>query len=167
MKKYIGLVLGLLIAVSPHTVSASEADLQKRLLKAMQIQDNGKDRQAQARPIVRDLVKAGYLKKRQLRLDYADYHFTGKPFNLLGLKLVLLQEEYMDKYAGCCVNPGLRLFFEVNADTRAIEEFASKNACHLDLHDDLLASLKNYEIEHKLPKADYASLSCRENDTRW
>ncbi|MFZ6658461.1 hypothetical protein [Undibacterium sp. TJN19] len=167
MKK-IRLVLALLLAAASHMVLADhDAGLEARLTKALQIKKNTEDRMAKSRPVIQAYVQAGLLsKKANERADYVDFYLLQKPASFMGHTLILLEEEYMDTYVGCCVSPGMGLTVRVNGDTTAIKKFADDNACTFTAHDDVLATLKTYGIKNKLAKDDYASLSCRARDAQ-
>ncbi|BBB69647.1 hypothetical protein UNDYM_5394 [Undibacterium sp. YM2] len=161
------LLSGLLLSAASSHSLASDARLENQLILALKIKPDGQDRQAESRPVIRAYQQAAIIsKKPQQRADYIDFYLLQKPASFMGHTLILLEEEYMDKYVGCCVSPGLGLVLQVEADTRPLQDFAEKNACTFKPHADVFDTLKTYGIRHKLPKADYASLSCRERDAQ-
>lgn len=146
---------------------AADAGLESQLTKALKIKANGPDRQARSGPVILAYQRAGILnKKPDQRADYVDFYLLHKAASFMGHKLVLLEEEYMDNYVGCCVSPGLGLVLQTSGETMPLQDFAEKNACTLTLHADVFDRLKTYGIKHKLAKADYALLSCRERDAQ-
>ncbi|WP_423035113.1 hypothetical protein [Undibacterium sp. Tian12W] len=169
MKKILHCLLSgsLLLAMSSSSSLAAESTLESQLINALKIKQNTELRQAKSRPVIQAYQQAGILsKKPDQRADYVDFYLLRKPASFMGHTLVVLEEEYMDTYVGCCVSPGLGLVLQVEADTRPLQDFAEKNACTFKPHADVFDTLKTYGIRHKLPKADYASLSCRERDAQ-
>ncbi|BBB63684.1 hypothetical protein UNDKW_5411 [Undibacterium sp. KW1] len=161
------LLSGFLLGTFSSNSLASDARLENQLILALKIRADGQDRQAESRPVIRAYQQAAIIsKKPQQRADYIDFYLLQKPASFMGHTLILLEEEYMDKYVGCCVSPGLGLVLQVEADTRPVQDFAEKNACTFKPHADVFDTLKTYGIRHKLPKADYATLSCRERDAQ-
>lgn len=160
------LMTALFFGTLPIPGMAAEG-LENQLIPALKIKQNGQDRQAESRPVILAYQRAGLIsKKPQQRADYIDFYLLQKPASFMGHQLILLEEEYMDKYVGCCVSSGLGLMLRVNADTRPLQDFADKNACTFTPHADVFDRLKTYGIQHKLDKADYAQLSCREWDAQ-
>ncbi|MES2037926.1 MAG: hypothetical protein V4495_08820 [Pseudomonadota bacterium] len=156
----------LLSALSPHSLAA-DTRLENQLILALKIKVDGQDRQAESRPVIRAYQQAAIIsKKPQQRADYIDFYLLQKPASFMGHTLILLEEEYMDEYVGCCVSPGMGLMLKINADTRAVQEFANKNACTFTPHADVFDRLRMFHIDHKLARADYAMLSCRERDAQ-
>ncbi|MBC3920163.1 hypothetical protein H8L32_22055 [Undibacterium sp. CY18W] len=168
MKKFFYLnAFGILLGALSFPSQAAESDLENRLIQALSIKNNGTDRQAQSRPVITAYKQAGILARQtDARADYVDFYLLRKPASFMGHKLVLLEEEYMDTYVGCCVSPGMGLVVQVSDSTKNMQNFAEKNACTFKPHADVFDTLKTYGIKNKLPKVDYASLSCRERDAQ-
>ncbi|MGK5081299.1 hypothetical protein [Janthinobacterium sp. HLX7-2] len=82
----------------------------------------------------------------------------------LGHELVLIEEEYITHYIGCCVSPGAGVTVKVHGSTKNLQQFARASHCTLTDHVDLAQELRDVAIKTKLAKARYASLSCRERD---
>lgn len=161
------LLLLSLTAMPVVSFAASDTSLEARLVRALSIKNNSTERLAKSRPVIAAYKQAGTLRKQaDERADYIDFYLLRKPASFMGHKLVLLEEEYMDTYVGCCVSPGLGLVVQVNGDTHAMQDFAEKNACTFTPHADVFDTLKTYGIKNNLPKVDYASLSCRERDAQ-
>lgn len=161
------LMMAFLPGIFLSSAMAVDNRLENQLILALKIKPDGQDRQAESRPVIRAYQQAAIIsKKPQQRADYIDFYLLQKPASFMGHTLILLEEEYMDKYVGCCVSPGMGLMLKTNADTQAVQEFADKNACTFTPHADVFDRLKTFGIAHKLAKADYAVLSCRERDTQ-
>lgn len=156
-----------LFAMSSMVFAASDASLEAGLVQALSIKNNGPDRLAKSRPVITAYKQAGILARQaDARADYVDFYLLRKPASFMGHKLVLLEEEYMDTYVGCCVSPGMGLVVQVSDSTKSLQDFAEKNACTFKPHADVFDTLKTYGIKNNLPKVDYASLSCRERDAQ-
>lgn len=85
----------------------------------------------------------------------------------MGHTLMVIEEEYMTKYIGCCVSPGVGITVKINGSTKNLEAFAKENGCRLSDDEDI-----QYVFSHTLnsklnfPEGTYASLSCRERDAQ-
>jgi len=161
------LIMAFLPGIFSSSAMAADTRLENQLILALKIKPDGQDRQAESRPVMRAYQQAAIIsKKPQQRADYIDFYLLQKPASFMGHTLILLEEEYMDQYVGCCVSPGMGLILKTNADTRAVQDFANKNACTFTPRADVFDRLRMFHIDHKLAKADYAMLSCRERDAQ-
>ncbi|WP_417541966.1 hypothetical protein [Methylophaga thalassica] len=100
--------------------------------------------------------------------DYNHIYMANKQVPILGGVLLALNDEYLDSYVGCCVNPGIALVLDVgkkNADVLALMEFAKENACSVTPYEQ--ASMAN-ELEESLldtsHKEEIVVLSCKLHD---
>jgi hypothetical protein len=114
------------------------------------------------------LAKMGFLPiKPDERADYVDYRRVRKPLSLFGHQVVVIEEEYLTQYIGCCVNPGLGLVIETNGAMGDLNAFLVPNKCHKRTGSDYdpTYSLKLAGVK---PKADatYVIISCRQDDLR-
>ena len=103
-------------------------------------------------------------KKPNASIDYTDYYLINKPTSFMGHELLVIEEEYMTQYIGCCVNPGVGVSLKIVCGTKNLEDFAQKNGCSLTKQFDLKKELSNLEMEAKFDEGEFASLSCRERD---
>jgi hypothetical protein len=150
---------------SPLLFASAEAELEANLADALRLKKGTTERVGDARKAVRAYAKSGHLDtKADIRADYTDYYLLKKPATLMGHTLVVLEEEYMIRNVGCCVSPGLGLTLKLAGSPAGLEEFAKNNGCKLATGVDPVADLKTVGIRSGLPKADYATLSCRERD---
>lgn len=81
----------------------------------------------------------------------------------MGHEPVLIEED-IDKYIGCCVSPGVGITLKVHGSIKNLQQFARSSRCTLTGHVDFAHNLREVAIKNKVPKAHYASLSCRERD---
>jgi hypothetical protein len=146
-------------------VAANDPMLERGLLDAMRLKPGTTERSTKSGPMIMAYVKDGYLDLKPIqRADYVDYRLFKKPAQLMGHTLMLVEEEYMTKYSGCCVNEGLGVTVKVVGKTTQLEKFAEQNGCAFTPHVDLADELKSVGIKSSIPKAEYATLSCRERD---
>ncbi|KQT34155.1 hypothetical protein [Methylophilus sp. Leaf414] len=158
-------VLFLLILVGSYA-RKSEADpanqLSERLLEAGLIKalslGSEKERKAESGPALVAYIKQGYLRRKpDIQQDYNDYRFPLKLIHLLGHKVLLIDEENITKYIGCCVNEGLGI--TVDSEGPDLDSFAKNNGCSIRNN----PYLPN-EVKERLPKNGWFTLSCKAND---
>jgi hypothetical protein len=144
--------------------SASEAELEMGLVQALRPVPDFR-RQENAGKAIRAYKAAGILPLRPVRSDYTDYYLVTRPTKFLGNELVLVEEEYLIKYIGCCVNQGAGVYVRVVSTTDPLEKFARENMCRFDVYEDAKAVLaEKINFPAKLPAGRYASLRCHAND---
>ncbi|MFP3637704.1 hypothetical protein [Paraburkholderia sp. SIMBA_054] len=115
---------------------------------------------------IRAYIAAGYLgKKPNARADYTDYWWLNKTAPFMGHDLVMIEEEYLSRWIGCCVSPGIGVTVRVSGNTVNLERFAKANRCSIDTNVNLreVAGLSHVALS-SLPKGRYATMSCRERD---
>ena len=155
----------LLAACFPLACAATMQELESGLLHALQLKKGTSERTVTSGKAIEAYVHAGLLgKKPNQRYDYTDYYLLKKPATFLGHELVLIEEEYITQYIGCCVSPGLGVTVKVRGGAQNLEKFAQAHRCTLTDNVDLAHELREVAIKNRLPKAHYASLSCRERD---
>jgi hypothetical protein len=136
------------------------------LTQAMSRLDN-ENRVMSSGVAIEKLAKMGFLPiKPDDRADYVDYRRVRKPLSLFGHKVVVIEEEYLTQYIGCCVNPGIGMVIETNGAMGDLNAFLVPNKCHKRNPDfDPAQSLKLAGVK---PKADatYVIISCRQDDLR-
>ena len=154
-----GLAAGLAFAPgAPHAQEAPE----KELLAAMSYSAARGDRLKQPGGAIRAYIKAGYVpRKPDKRMDYTDYRVLTKPASLLGHRLVVVEEEYLTKYIGCCVNEGVGAIVQVEGDDSALRSFAKQNKCSLD-EKYVAETMQNLGLGK--PEGRFVSVSCRFRD---
>jgi hypothetical protein len=75
-----------------------------------------------------------------------------------------MEEEYMTRFIGCCVNAGMGVSVRIRGSADELEEFAEKNGCRFSDDVNLQEELDRLGIDYKVPPGRYATLSCRERD---
>lgn len=108
----------------------------------------------------------GYIstKPQITRYDYNDVYQMQKPLIFLNQSVVLVSDEYMSEYIGCCVSEGWGAVFKVNRDYDSLRQFAEENYCSLE--EVTNSDQRNYRgfPYRKLGKGKFVELSCRERD---
>mgnify|MGYP001758737813 FL=1 len=105
-------------------------------------------------------------KKPNQRADYTDYYLVNKPAKFMGHDLIVIEEEYMSQYIGCCVSPGVGVTVKVIGNTKNLENFARINGCTFTDNVNLQEELSSVGINATLTQGRFASLSCRERDAQ-
>jgi len=112
------------------------------------------------------LKQKGFLAKKPniSRADYNDIYKLKKPYQFMGQNIVLISDEYMSEYVGCCVSEGWGAVFKQTSNLKFIEKFAQTNQCNIaPIETD--STYYGFKIR-SLPKGNYYELSCRERDLR-
>jgi hypothetical protein len=116
---------------------------------------------------LRALKRDGYLATRpRIRTNYDDFYFPTRSFSVLGGKVVVVQENYLGRYVGCCADPGIGLYFEGSSKASfiAVEDFAIANKCiYLEGNDMVTQELPTNFMRLK-PRKSYALLRCSDGD---
>lgn len=142
---------------------ANEPEIESELINTLRLK--GKQRVGGYRKAIETYSRKGLINKNPNQsIDYTDYYLVNKPLSFMGHQLLVIEEEYMQKYIGCCVSPGVGISIRVVGSTKNIEEFAHTNKCTFNNNVNLQEDLRQVEIKTNLPQGDFASLSCRERD---
>jgi len=110
------------------------------------------------------LRQQGFIAKKAniSRADYNDIYKLKKPYQFMGQNVVLISDEYMSEYVGCCVSEGWGAVFKQSSNLKLIEQFAKNNQCKISpIEPD--SNYYGFKIS-SLPKGNYYELSCRERD---
>lgn len=160
-------ISSLLPVASAATDSTS---LEQGMITALQFNEAKQDR-GNLGEAIQAYMQAGVVnKKPNLRYDYDDYYLINKPTAFLGQDLFMIQEEYMIKYGGCCVDPGASLFLRLtkaNTDQamKTLQEFAKKTAC--TVKEVNITELLDYlGLNRSALPGKYVELSCHFSDTQ-
>lgn len=157
----------LLLAASCASAHAADPGLESGLLHALHLKKGTTDRVGTSGKAIAAYMREGYIGKRpDQRFDYTDYYLLKKPASFMGHELVLIEEEYITQYIGCCVSPGAGVTVKVRGNTQNLQAFASAQRCTLTDPVDVQHGLSEVAIKARLPQGHYASLSCRERDAQ-
>ena len=160
-------LLVLLMLFPLQLASAGDTDLESGLIDALRRTPGTDMRTPNSGKAIQDYIRAGALnKKPNGRADYTDYWILKRPEKFMGHDLIVIEEEYMAKYVGCCVSDGAGINVRVIGSTSKLEQFAQMNACTFTADVKLQAELSDHGIKATIPSGRYASLSCRERDAR-
>ncbi|SIR77184.1 hypothetical protein SAMN05880566_12119 [Janthinobacterium sp. TND4EL3] len=155
----------LLAASCASANAAADPALESDLIQALHVKKGTTQRVGTSGKAIAAYVREGYVGKRpDQRFDYTDYYLLKKPASFMGHALVLIEEEYITQYIGCCVSPGAGVTVRVQGSTQNLQAFARAQRCTLNDPVDIGHALKDVAIKNRLPKGHYASLSCRERD---
>jgi len=159
------LVLTLVAGLSSYLIASTNQDLEVGLIDSMRLNKSTKTRLGDSGKAIQAYMREGLVnKKPNQRADYTDYYLLKKPARLMGHDLVMIEEEYMSAFIGCCVNQGIGVTVKVIGSTKNLEEFANENGCTFSDNVDLQNQLDSVNIKTKISPGHYASLSCRESD---
>ena len=146
-------------------LSKNNKSIEEGLINALRIKKSTRKRLGDSGKAIQAYMKQEIVnKKPNASIDYTDYYLINKPASFMGHELLVIEEEYMTQYIGCCVNPGVGVSLKIVGDTKNLEDFAQKNECSLTKKFDLKKELSNLGIETKFNEGEFASLSCREHD---
>ncbi|AQR70432.1 hypothetical protein BZG29_20515 [Janthinobacterium sp. LM6] len=160
------LLVSLLLATcSCSALAAADPGLESGLIQALYLKKGTPQRAGTSGKAIRAYMREGYIGKRpDQRFDYTDYYLLKKPASFMGHELVLIEEEYITQYIGCCVSPGAGVTVRVQGSTQKLQAFARTQRCTLNDPVDIGHALNEVAIKNRMPKGHYASLSCRERD---
>ena len=155
----------LLAATCASASAAADPGLENGLIQALHLKKGTTQRVGTSGKAIQAYMHEGYIGKHpDQRADYTDYYLLKKPASFMGHELVLIEEEYITQYIGCCVSPGAGVTVKVLGSTRKLQAFARAQRCTLRDPVDIRHELSEVAIKTRMPKGHYASLSCRERD---
>lgn len=155
--------LALLVAACSTAAGAAPGDPSERFLASLRpVPHFG--RQGNAAAVLREFKAEGLIPFKPQRIDYTDFYPLLKPVQILGHDLVLLEEEYMTQFMGCCVSEGAGMVLRLRGATDKLEAFAQANQCRVEEFRDQAAYLKHKPVRFPLPSGAYVSVSCRARD---
>jgi hypothetical protein len=150
-------LLLILTALAPLHARAQDQQMEAAIIAAMKSGDGA--------AAIKGLIRAGYVnQKPRKRADYVDYRAFNKPLTLAGATLVTIEEEYLTKYIGCCVNEGIGLVARVETDAGALTTLANTAGCAIRDEDAVNESLANSGVRRRGGRHVY--ISCRANDRK-
>jgi hypothetical protein len=147
--------------------SKDNKSLDSDLINSLKFNNEKKERNGNYGEAIRAYMKEGIVdKKPNQRADYTDYYVINNPTEFMGHELIVIEEEYMDSYIGCCVSPGAGAIIKINGSSENLKNFSKNNYCSLSENIDIKNEMENIGIKKNFPSGNYASLSCRERDIK-
>jgi hypothetical protein len=159
-------ILSLLLVMLTGSVaqSAEPAEAEDILRTAMMKSAEADQRKIDSGVAIRTLIKQGFVpRKPEPRADYVDYRRLRKPLTLFGHPVLLIEEEYMTTYIGCCVNAGIGLVIEKAGGTAELDVFLKENKCRANTPSGPEYAMETAGMKPR-PGTTYISISCRELD---
>lgn len=158
-------ICGVIALSSISAWADQEKALEAGLINALRLKSGSTERVADSGAAIQGYMREGLVgKKPNQRADYTDYYLLKKNSEFMGHELVLIEEEYMTQYIGCCVSPGAGVTVKVNGSTNNLAAFARQNKCTFTDNVNLRELLAGVSIKAKISAGRYATLSCRERD---
>jgi hypothetical protein len=153
-----------LVGLPWGVAQAAVSPLERTLRKAMTPGVESGTRVVDSGVAIRAYIDKGFVRRApDQRADYVDYRRVRKPATLFGHKLVVIEEEYLTKYIGCCVNTGIGVVVEKTGSLVELDAFVLANECSRREASEATYSLGLSGLKPKRG-ATYVSISCREND---
>lgn len=151
--------------ITTYAIAADDTNLETGLVAALSLKKGTTERIGDSGKAIQAYIRAGLInKKPNQRADYTDYYLLKKPASFMGHELVVIEEEYMARYVGCCVSPGAGVSLKLTGSAKNLEDFAQLNKCTLKKDVNLQKELQDVSIKATLRPGSYANLSCRERD---
>jgi len=145
----------------PAALAAGDADLEQGLILAMTLDKAKQERPNDSGVPIQAYKKQGLISfKPTKREDYTDYYVLKKPATFLGQKLIVIEEEYMIKFVGCCVDEGLGVFVETVGPTDALKALAAENRCEYKEGEEVRQDIAGLSPAIA-PSGHFGHLSCR------
>jgi hypothetical protein len=160
------LLIALMILMSAGSAAqASEISSTEALLRrAMAPGSEAGTRRVDSGVAIRAYIAKGLVRRKpDQRADYVDYRRVRKPAKLFGHKLIVIEEEYLTVFIGCCVNTGIGIVIEQVGSLDELDAFITANRCSKNGIYDPKESMKLAGVK-PTANATYVSISCREND---
>ncbi|MCF8059409.1 MAG: hypothetical protein K9K67_08935 [Bacteriovoracaceae bacterium] len=146
----------------------STNELLKRLIAHESLDEKDKKLGVYFKELTNRLDIEGFIRPgEKYRFDYSDYYLFEKDYKFLNTPILAIEHEYMDKWVGCCVNPGFALFLMLEKKTTELERFTSDNKCSLSLStertNDLKTVFKRLKKIMKVKEGNIYYLDCKQN----
>lgn len=148
------------VIIKPRLTSNSE----KYLIEALRLKNADIEKQTVSKKAIETYAKQGSISKNPIyRADYVDYYLVKKPTLFLGHSMVMIENEYMSEYMGCCVSPGVEVVFEGanNFNNINLRTFAQENNCEFSVNVDMQKKSLNMGLDLKPKPGKYSSINCR------
>ncbi len=151
--------------VCSFAAASTEVEIADKFLAALKPVPDFK-RQANAGAVLREMKAQAFIPFKPERVDYTDYYPLLKRVSVFGHDLVIVEEEYMTQYVGCCVSEGAGFVVRLNGDVQPLKQFATANQCRVEVYENLKAFRESVflNIGLRLGEGKYAEVSCRARD---
>lgn len=97
--------------------------------------------------------------------DYSHTYYAKSDVLVFGAKLLALDFEYLDRYVGCCVDPGIALVLNIEnsqSEYQGVVKFAKDNICSVtSLEKARLPSEVKVAVSARHKKEEVFVLSCK------
>ena len=155
-------VLMCLVSLLAWPASAMADDTERELELAITYNTHTKERVLSFPDLIRSMDAAGLVTlKPDFRADYIDYRFAKKSASLYGFSLVMIEEEYVTQWIGCCPNRGFSILLKGNGDAARLTDLAAKNYCEI-WSDEVARERLDYSGVTPT-SGNYTGINCREN----
>ena len=149
-----------LAALLLHTFAFSEAkaDVQSEqiLNRALSGASGSKVRQVDRGEAIRALASQGLVSLApDLRADYTDYRLVSGRLQFLDHPVVIVIEEYLTEWMGCCPNPGIGVIIKGPVNEGRLQSFAQTNSCEIGSYTWIVEDFAELD-----QSAQYNSLHC-------
>jgi hypothetical protein len=143
-------------------------DLLNRVVSYEPLGQKDKTVKAKVQELTRRLNLEGYLTaKGKERFDYSDYYLVEKELHFLNTTVLAIEHEYMDKWVGCCVNPGIALFLLLKKNSSETQRLSREKKCSLSLStertNDLKSVYKRLKKVMKVKEENVYYLNCKQS----
>lgn len=155
-----------LIFSSSYALAGNQM-LEDALIDSMRLKHESEsvERLGDSGKAIRAYMKAGVVNNRpNTRLDYTDYYLLNKQETFMGHQLIIIEQEYMTGYIGCCVSPGVGVTVLANGSIENMKRFAKANGCSLTEGIDIQKSVKQLGVNIGPQRGSFVALSCRDRD---
>lgn len=154
----------IIVSLDSASLIAKTLSPEHELIISMKLNKATRSRIGDSGKAIQSYIKKGYLRKKpNLRFDYVDYWVLTRSTKFLGHRLMVIEEEYMSKYVGCCVSPGVGAILKIHGNMSSLKRFARKNGCSINAKSDVRKILRDFKVNLN-KRSKYVSLSCRERD---
>jgi len=136
---------------------ARAGNLESHILeRALSIGGESQARQIDRGEAIRNLASQGIVSTAPtFRTDYTDYRLVKGELYFLGYRVVVITEEYVMQWLGCCPNPGIGVIVQGPVSEASMQSFADRNRCEVDFYTWMVR-----DIDELDQQTEYRSLHC-------
>jgi len=161
----LGMMVFVILFLCGETVAQSRsATFERSLLAAMSSNEARDGRLIEPGVAIREGIRIGLLTRRpNRREDYTDYRVARFDARIFGLRIIVVEEEYMARYVGCCVSPGIGVILELTGSQAEALAFAERNGCRIENNQaEIRQTLGDLNVSTAYGR--FIRISCRERD---